>query len=87
MQTRDQAQCPDTQSGDGLGWEHASLGIGKHFFGPWCKGKIPQGCTLVQSTPLSQRNEVKTTTVSALQPGCALVRLAGSWEPAEEPLF
>lgn len=87
MQTRDQAQCPDTQPGDGLGWEHAPLGISKHFLGTWCKGQTPQGCTLVQSTPLSRQNEVKTTTVSALQPGCALVHLAGSWEPVEEPLF
>lgn len=64
------------------GCEHPVLGISKHFFGSWCKGKAPQVCTLVQSDPLSWWSEVKTSAASALQPGCALIHLGGSWEPA-----
>lgn len=82
VQTRDQALHPDTQSENRMGWEHPVLRISKHFFGPWCKGKTPQVCTLVQPAPLSRWREVKTSAASALQPGCALIHPGGSWEPA-----
>lgn len=81
MQTRDQAQHPDTQSGNGVRWEHLVLRISTYFFSHWCKYKTPQGCTLVRSAPLSQWSAEETSAANALQPGCALVHLAGScWE-------
>lgn len=64
-------------------------GVGTHFTGDQHAffQSLVQEKDAARSSLLHSANEVKTTTVSALQPSCALAHLAGSSEAVEKPLF
>lgn len=86
MQTR--APCTqhsDTQSGNGVGTPCPE--DQQTFFQPLVQRKVP---TRLHPGPVCSTQLMKwgkTSAASAPPPGWALVHLAGSWEPAEEPLF